>query len=321
MEKSIIGIDLGGTFIKGALLDFKGNIITRKRHPTEVNLGKNRVIENILTLINDLSSQAGPVAAGIGIPGIITPHTGMIVKSPNFPGWEEYPIKAILQEKIPLPITVDNDANCAAMGERWLGAGKDHEHFILLTLGTGIGGGIILGGKIWKGVSGRGGELGHIMVELDGRQCGCGSRGCLEAYASGSSIVKIAREEAYRNKSGRLWEKYLSRELEEETLTPRIIYHEAMAGDELSKQVYRQAGMFLGAGIGSLINILDIHTFVIGGGVAEGLELMIGAIKDAIGQHTFGIDQEKINILKAGTGEDAGVIGAAYISMRQCSDH
>src|SRR5438128_1696976 len=198
MPNFSIGVDLGGTNLRIAAVNQRGELMEKVTLGTRVALGKDHVIHEMCDAIRVLAvkyQNAGPLQGiGIGMPGIIDMKTGMLRESPNLTGWEESPVQAQIERRLCTLVILENDANVAALGEKWLGAAKDFDDMIMLTLGTGVGGGIVLGGRIWHGMTGMAGEFGHMTVEPEGQLCGCGNRGCAEQYASATAVVRMARE-------------------------------------------------------------------------------------------------------------------------------
>src|SRR5574342_372390 len=199
MGRVVIGVDLGGTNLRTALLSPDGDILAKHKEPTYASEGWKNVVTRLIDGIKEQQESAGErglavTAVGVGVPGVIQSDRGIVVKSPNFPDWNNLPIKDSLEKALNLPVTVENDANAAALGEQWRGVGCGIKSMILLTLGTGVGGGIILNNQIWQGADGMAGELGHMTIIPDGRRCGCGNTGCLEMYASARGIVESYRE-------------------------------------------------------------------------------------------------------------------------------
>ena len=198
MNKLALGVDLGGTNLRIAAVDDQGKLVEKVTLGTQVSLGRDHVIGEMCDAIQSMSdkykSSAALLGIGIGVPGIIDMQTGLVRESPNLPDWVDYPARAAVEQRLKTVVILENDANVAALGEKWLGAAKDFSDMAMLTLGTGVGGGIVLGGKIWRGANGMAGEMGHSTVEPDGHLCGCGNRGCLEQYASATAMVRLARE-------------------------------------------------------------------------------------------------------------------------------
>jgi len=198
MSNYSIGVDLGGTNLRIAAVTDKGELLEKITLGTKVSLGRDHVINDMCDAIRGLSEKYKQTASlcgmGIGVPGIIDMKTGMLRESPNLPGWADYPVRDEIERRLATRVILDNDANVAALGEKWLGAAKEVDDVAMLTLGTGVGGGLVLGGRIWHGMTGMAGEFGHITVEPEGVQCNCGNRGCVEQYASASAVVRMARE-------------------------------------------------------------------------------------------------------------------------------
>src|SRR6195256_1553736 len=205
MNKLSIGVDLGGTNLHIAAVDEQGVLVEKVTLGTKVSLGRDHVIDDMCTAIQHLTEKyknsSQLMGIGIGVPGIIDMQTGLLRESPNLPGWAEYPVRAEIERRLNTRVILENDANVAGFGEKWLGAAKDHDDMAMLTLGTGVGGGLVMGGKIWHGMNGMAGEFGHTTVEPEGQPCGCGKRGCLEQYASATAVVRMAREAIAQNAS------------------------------------------------------------------------------------------------------------------------
>jgi glucokinase len=307
MKNYVIGLDLGGTNIRAAAVAGEGEILHRIKIPTEVVMGRERVIENILRVINTIKSGLKGIklsSIGMGIPGIIFFDKGIVAKSPNFPDWIDFNLRERLSKNLALPFYIDNDANLAAVGEGWFGAGKEFNSFCMLTLGTGVGGGIVLNKEIWRGEYGMAGELGHITIYPDGHPCNCGNRGCLEQYASATGIVRMAMEksEIQNPKS---------------EITADKIYQLAKKGDRDSIEIFQRMGRILGIGIADIVNILNIELFVLGGGVADAWNFFIQSTLDEVKKRTYRITGERVKVVKAELGDDAGILGAAYMAMKE----
>src|SRR5271165_2881197 len=203
MNKFSIGVDLGGTNLRIAAVDEQGALIEKVTVGTRISLGPDRVIGDMCDAIERMSKKyrdsAPLLGIGIGVPGIIDAQTGLVRESPNLPGFVDYPAAALIEQRLKTVVILENDANVAALGEKWLGAAKDYSDVAILTLGTGVGGGLVLGGAIWRGTNGMAAEFGHTTVEPEGQLCGCGNRGCLEQYASATAVVRMAREAIANN--------------------------------------------------------------------------------------------------------------------------
>lgn len=311
MGRAVIGVDLGGTNLRTALLNADGDILDRSKEATQAAEGHERVIAKLTASIerqrrNAMDRGLSVTAVGVGAPGVIRAGRGVVVKSPNFPDWNDLPLKELLERSLRLPVCVENDANAAALGEHWRGAGKGIDSMILLTLGTGVGGGIILGGRIWRGADGMAGEVGHMTILPEGRVCGCGNRGCLEMYASARGIVMTCLER--REQSGR--------ERQGEDLTAARVFQEASSGDAVAAGAMRDMGRHLGIGIASLINIFNPEMVVLGGGVKDAWGLFIEATREEIRKRAFAYPAERTKIVPSVLGDDAGMVGAAAAALQ-----
>lgn len=317
IEKYVIGIDLGGTFIKGGAVSKDGKIIFRSKKKSGAKEGPLQPVVNMFEVVEQLWQKMveAPEAIGFGIPGAVFSEKGIVSKSPHFPYWTDFDLKSSLKEKTSIPFVIDNDANAAALGEGWLGAGKGYKHFCCMTLGTGIGGGIVLNGSIWKGITGMAGEVGHIIVEPEGWPCPCGGRGCLETYSSATGITKMAQEKFNDGDySKRL------REITNDNpanITSELLCKLAKEGDQLSKKIFKKMGKYLGIGFADLINILNLELIIIGGGALPTWEFFIDEAVCQMKMRTYKIPGEKVRIVKAKCGNDAGLLGAAYMAWNR----
>jgi glucokinase len=307
----VIGVDLGGTNLRTALLRIDGDIFNRRKEATNASDGWKKVVARLvdnITKQREIAAQRGlhVSAVGVGAPGVIRMDTGVVVKSPNFPDWNNLPLRDELEKALHLPVVIENDANAAALGEQWRGAGRGINSMILLTLGTGVGGGVVLDNKIWQGADGMAGEVGHMTLIPDGRQCGCGNTGCLEMYASARGIVQ-----SYREASGKLEAPQSSE------ITSAQIYQDARNGEHVARQVMKDMGSMLGIGIANLINIFNPNMIVIGGGVKDAWDLFIGSTHEEIMKRAFQVPAERTEIVPSLLGDDAGMIGAAAGALQK----
>src|SRR6516165_2359636 len=238
MSDYSIGVDLGGTNLRIAAVDNNGKLLEKLTLGTEVKRGRDFVISEMVSAIQSLRTKYNGVGnlmgMGIGVPGFIDMDTGTVMDSPNLPDWTRFPVRELIEQRLGTTVILENDANAAAMGEKWLGAGRDYEHMIMYTLGTGVGGGLVFSGRLWHGMTGMAGELGHFNVYADGHPCGCGSRGCLEQYASATAVVRMAREAIARGESVEL--ERLSHDHAQ--FTARSIYNLAVQGELAAKKVF-----------------------------------------------------------------------------------
>ena len=269
-----IGVDLGGTNLRIAAVTSDGQLLEKVTLGTKTALGPNHVITEMCDAIQRLTAtyqHSGKfLGAGVGIPGIIDLHTGMLRKSANLPGFEEYPVRDEIERRLGFPknaarVVLENDANVAALGEQWLGAARGVPNMAVATLGTGIGGGIVLDGKIWHGMNGMAGEFGHITLEPNGHLCGCGNHGCAEKYASASAITFMARAAIATGAAPSLAQAASS----DPEFGARSVYNLALEGDEHARQIFRTFGSYLGILLAGLINVLNLDMFVLGGGVSS----------------------------------------------------
>ncbi|MBI3599254.1 MAG: ROK family protein [Nitrospinae bacterium] len=315
MKDYVIGLDLGGTNIRAAAVTREGEILHRVKIPTEVPKGRKRVIANILKVIETIRQELKGFklsAIGMGIPGIIFFDKGIVAQSPNFPDWIDFNLRERMSKDLDVPFYIDNDANLAAVGEGWIGAGKDFNSFCMFTLGTGVGGGIVLNKNIWRGEYGMAGELGHITIYPDGHLCNCGNRGCLEQYASATGIVRMAKEKSQIPRPTIV-------SAPKSQITANTIYQSAKKGDTYSLEIFQKMGRILGIGIADIVNILNIELFIIGGGVADAWDYFAPSTIEEIGKRTYRVTGERVKVIKAKLGDDAGIFGAAYVAINELS--
>jgi len=313
MKKCRIGIDVGGTNIKIALVEPNGTITYSNTLPTRTEMGYEYTINNIKQAIKDLMQETKTdknsiQGIGFGFPGQIDYQKGIVRVCPNVPGWVEVPLAEIIEKEFGIPTRVDNDVRCAALGELNYGAGIGCQNLICITVGTGIGSGLIINGKLVRGASNAAGELGHIKLQTNGGpMCGCGDTGCLEAFASGPAIVALAEEYIKGGKST----KY--RELASNEMTPYIVAEAAKQGDVVAKRIFTIMGEYIGLGLTSVVNLLNPEKIIIGGGVADAGEILMGPIKETILKRAMPISGNAVEIVPAKLGNTAGVIGASLL--------
>ena len=313
MDRVVIGVDLGGTNTRTALVDREGTVLDKHKEATVAAGGHERVIAKLIVNINRQRENAGRlgrtvIAVGVGAPGVIHEQTGVVVKSPNFPDWNNLPLRKTLELELGIPVIIENDANAAALGEQWRGAGSGIKSMIFLTLGTGVGGGIILGGRIWHGADGMAGEVGHMTISPDGRPCGCGNTGCLEMYASSRGIVMTF---------GEIWSQQDAAAPLPTGITSEQVYQAARSGDHIAVRAMQDMGRSLGIGIANLINIFNPEMVVIGGGVRDAWDLFIDATRDEIRRRAFEYPAERTKIVPSVLGDDAGMVGAAAVALQK----
>jgi glucokinase len=304
-------MDCGGTYIKAAIVDCNGNILGKRKCNTEAEKGMHAVVENLVSIARVFTAEYKIAGIALGMAGAIDYKNGILLQSPNFMGSENFPLKAELEKALSLPVFLENDANAYAVGEKWKGAGRDFSSLLCLTIGTGVGGGIILNNELWRGVDGTAGELGHITIYPNGLKCKCGNRGCLEAYISAAGIMKIAKKVMAKAKRDR---KNITLQL-----SPQLIYEAAVRGDSTAREIWRESGRILGIGLASFVNIFNVEAVIIGGGIASAFDFFIGSAKLEMRKRAFKIPVERIKLLKAELGDDAGILGAAYLAWQALS--
>lgn len=307
-----IGLDVGGTKIAGAVVDPEGAILAKRQVPTE-SQEPNSIVAAIVKVARELKAAApAAVAIGVGAAGLVDVDRGVILGAPNL-AYRNVPVRDTLSERLGLPAIVDNDANVAALAEAVYGAGRDAGDQIMVTVGTGIGGGIIIGGKIYRGHYGVGAELGHIVVDPDGPVCGCGNRGCWEAVASGTAIGRLARQ---RVEGGAGADLLAAVGGDLDAITGELVGESAIAGSAFARDVLAEIGRYLGIGLASIVNIFDPEVIVIGGGAAAGTgELLLDPARASMQAHILGTSwRTPVRIVPAVLGNDAGVVGAARLA-------
>lgn len=328
-----LGIDLGGTNLRVGAFEEGFQLVSSRVMPTRVSAGPDAVVLDMAEAVASIMDETGGTATslGIGSPGPLNLVSGTLGELPNFPGWANFPLRRSLEEATGLQVYLDCDANAAALAEWKRGAGRAEEvsSMAMLTLGTGVGSGLILDGKIWQGMVGMGGEAGHISVNYDGPVCSCGARGCLELYASATAIERAAREAASNGGSAlaRLFR-------QNNSAAAREIASLAEAGDKQAASIYKGVGVALGRGLGALVNTLDLPLYVIGGGVAAAWDLFAPEMFRVLREQSYVYrlaepsqhQYRELNrpfITRAVLGSDAGLIGAAMLSTysQRPTDH
>lgn len=308
-----IGIDIGGMSIKGAAVDSTGKVYdvfslpVIKDEPGEVTIRK---LTNLVEeYIANLKLDEKIVGIGIGCPGTLDVANGIVNYTNNL-GWNNLPLAKIMQEKLPYPIRLINDANAAALGEAKFGAGKSHDTVIMLTLGTGVGGGIIINGKLFEGNEGKGGELGHMVVQVDGEQCSCGRKGCLEAYASATALIRDTKKAMLENKDSKLWE--IAPEID--AVGGRTIFKALALNDETAKRVFDNYIKYLGEGILNFCDIFRPNVIVLSGGIANAGDVLFNPLNEYLRVRKYGYEfTPAVKVIPAELGYDSGKIGAAAL--------
>ena len=320
-ELPVLAIDLGGTKIRIAIISSKGQVMAKEQYLTLADEGLEAVTRRIFSGIDHLLSSRNIGLSqlhsiSIAAAGVIDFEKGLITSSVHLPGWHDVPLRDIVNRKYRVNTILINDADAAALGEHEFGAGKGVNNLILLTVGTGIGGGIIINGRLYSGPSGSAGEIGHMTIDVNGPRCSCGNIGCLEMLASGSAIAREAIRRV--NQGGR---SVLAGMVEGkiENITAEKVEVAARGGDSLALEVISKAATYLGVGMVNLVNIFNPEMIVVGGGVAKMGELLLEPAKQVVKERAFKLSAQAVRIVPARLGEDAGVLGAAVFAYGQHS--
>jgi glucokinase len=303
-----IGVDVGGTKIAATVVNPEGKILNEVRYPTQA-VPPNRLIETIAAAITEVKNGFEVGGVCLAVPGLILAAENKVIISPNLHEIENIPLDEEIGRRTGLYVTVENDANAAAWGEFRYGAGKDVEHQIFITLGTGVGGGVITHGVLLRGADGAGGELGHVTIESAGPRCGCGNHGCLEALASGTAIRRRAREVASDQPYSALGRLAVEREVLGEDVTR--LAHE---GDEAALQVLQETGRWLGIGLAGFVNTFNPEVIAVGGGAARAGELILGPARKEVQLRAQSPSRDTVEIKEATLGPESGALGAAALA-------
>jgi glucokinase len=302
MGEFTIGVDLGGTNLRAAAIDRSGKILHKIEGATQLSAGRDAVVSDIVASIVKLRASLGVehlVGIGIGIPGFIIMEKGLVTDSPNLPGFQNFPIRDEIERLLQSPVLLENDANAAALGEKWMGAGRDVDDLVLLTLGTGIGGGIICNGKVLHGFVGMAGELGHMTVVPGGNPCGCGNNGCLEKHASATAISVMARMMGLGD-----------------GLTAKEVFELAIAGERKARVPFERMGTALGVALANLVNIFNFPLYLLSGGVLPAWDLFAPPMFEELKRRSVVFRSTNTRIDKATLGNEAGLYGAAYLPFQ-----
>jgi glucokinase len=302
MGEYSIGVDLGGTNLRAAAIDRAGTMLEKAEGATPLSAGPDAVVADIVASILKVRASGGAkrlVGIGIGTPGFIIMEKGIITESPNLPGFENFAMRDEIERLLQAPVLLENDANAAALGEKWMGAGRDVDDLVLLTLGTGIGGGIISNGKVLHGFVGMAGELGHMTVIPGGNPCACGNNGCLEKHASATAVTAMAKMMGLGDH-----------------LAAKDVCELALAGNLKAQVVFERMGVALGMALATLVNIFNFPLYLLSGGVLPAWELFAPAMFDEIRRRSLVFRHTSTRIEKATLGNEAGLFGAAYLPFQ-----
>jgi len=319
MKNYIVGIDIGGTNIKAGILYKDGKIILKNSIKTEGDRGADYVLEKITDLIFEMIREAGiskeeVIGIGVGIPGPTNTDTGIVNFCPNMTGWKNYRAAEVLSAKTGFRVKIGNDVNVITLGEMWQGAAVGYKNVLGVTLGTGIGGGLVVGGKLMSGFTGAAGEVGHIKVEKDGKLCGCGQKGCWEAYASATGLIREAASRLAVSKDNKLWEKTQGRIGEIEA---KDIFDFAREGDKFCMSLVDYEVDYLAFGLAALINSMNPEIVVIGGGISLAGNILFENLLEKLNEYTLEVALYGVNVVPAKLGNDAGIVGAGALIMNQ----
>ncbi|MGH7602414.1 MAG: ROK family protein [Gemmatimonadaceae bacterium] len=316
-ERYIVGVDLGGTNIVAGAMPVDGSReIAMQTRPTLAEGGAGSVVERIAAMIEKVISetmaetgaQRGDfLGVGIGSPGPLDRENGIVIITPNL-GWKNFPLRDEISSRVHLEATLDNDANCATLGEFWCGAAVGGRNVVGMTLGTGIGGGLILEGKLYHGASDVAGEIGHTTIDLNGRRCKCGNYGCLEAYASGPAIAERAKEAVLGDETESILLSLVGGDLKK--ISAQTVYEAAKRGDTLATEVVRETGRILGAGVSNLLNIFNPDVVVMAGGVTQAGDELFKPLRAEVKRRAFKPAVEACRIVAGALPLSAGVVGA-----------
>lgn len=311
MEDWVIGIDLGATKIALGLMSPQNQIVARHRTQTAPLEGPGAAVERIADGISELreSLPAGAHLAGIGIcaPGPLNHRTGVLIDPPNLTGWVNIPLRQMLADRLALPVTLEHDAKAAALGEYHFGVGRGACDMVYIVVGTGIGGAIILDGRLHRGCTNTAGELGHITIRADGEPCSCGNIGCVESFASGPAIARAYGRALHEQSAG---------EDVVESITAEIVTQRARAGDLLAREVLAQAGEALGTAVGTLAMILDVELYVIGSSVAKAGDLLLEPARRVVNRHAYCSVAERVRITGSVLGDDGPILGCGWLARQ-----
>jgi glucokinase len=319
----ILGIDLGGTNLKAGIVDTHGKIIHQLSIKTNNNADPETISQQIFGLVDEIIKSSSSTTTGAGLkitpadilgiglgsPGLIDKKGETILFSPNLPLWRNIPIKRMISERFHMPCVLENDANAAAWGEKWAGAGKNVDSLVMITLGTGIGGGVVINNKLWRGAHNVAGEVGHMVIQMNGPKCSCGNYGCIEAYASATSMVRRFKE---------LLQSGVPSSLKNDgEITAKTINNAALRGDKASLDTIRETGRYLGIALVNIMHIVNPEMIVLAGGMTGSGDLLMNPIKQVISQGAFEASYKDTHLVFSQLGNDAGIIGAAGCLLKE----
>jgi glucokinase len=309
-----IGVDLGGTTVRAGLVDASGAVVRELSLGTESERAAD-LFRQLTTLVSELHADpevgARVAAVGVGLPGLVNNKTHQAVVLPNLPDLSSLDLYGELRKLTSLPVVLDNDSNAAAYGELLCGAGHGSQNLLYVGIGTGVGSGLIIDGRVWRGANGYAGELGHMTIDPDGIECACGNVGCVETVCSAPNIVRRARERLFRDRTSSLSRLVIPRDRE---FTSQDVANAAAAGDDMAQLIMDRTGMYLGIALAGVINLLNLETVIIGGDVVAAGDALLGPIIEHTRRRAFGPSFQACRIVAAKLDQNSGVIGAALLA-------
>jgi len=315
----VLGVDLGGSKILTAVVNRQGEMVSRDHSITPAAKGPDAVIQTLLESTERTLNKAGMTATQleaicVGAPGLSNPETGVVFTSPHLPGWEDVPLRQIIEDKMGVKTLLINDASAAALGEMYFGAAKGARNFIYITISTGIGGGIVIDREIYAGSLGTAGEIGHMTIDTDGPRCNCGNTGCWETLASGTALAREAKRHVKGGAKTLILE-YTDGEVDK--VDAESVHKAAQQGDTLAKELIAQISYYVGVGLANLINIFNPELIVIGGGLSNIGDMLLEPAYKLAGERTYKASFNSVRFARAELGRDSGVIGAAAYAFRE----
>jgi len=320
MDQFLIGVDMGGTNLRMGIITPDGKVFKKNQYSIDTSKKASELIEELISKLKDLIQKElkDPkqlIGIGVGIAGLINMKKGIISESPNIRDLKDFRLRDFLEKEIPYPIAIENDANAFTLGEGWVGAAKGCKHYCGITLGTGVGGGIVVEGRILHGTEGMAGEVGHMVIALDGPLCGCGGRGCLEVYASGTAVRRMALEAIAKGNGLFKWSQDDLKNLNSEN-----VFEAAKSGEATAQKIFHEMGVYLGLGLVNLIHLFNPEKIVIGGKVSEAWDFFSPSAIRTVQERSMKGPRETVEIVKSKCGDDAGMLGAAYSALTEIAD-
>lgn len=316
-ESLCLGVDLGATKLELGLVSPAGEVLASRRRETDAEGGPEGVVADLVASTWELLEEApSPVAGiGVGVAGQVDGRHGVVRSSPNLAGWRDFPLAEALEEALNLPAAITNDVNVTAVAEHGVGAGRGVDDLVVVFVGTGVGGGVIAGGRLLEGAGGYAGELGHVTIVAGGRPCRCPNRGCLEAYAGGWAIAERAREAV--DEAPEAGKVLLEAAGGRDRISAAVVDRAAEAGDPLARRLVEETGRYLGAGLVSLVHVFNPRRLILGGGVVEGMPDLAAAAAAELRRRAMPVFLEELEIVPAGLGSEAGVVGAGLLAHQR----